>query len=75
MIYIDVGRDGHVWGVDEEQKVYFRQGISESARSGTHWEEIMDSEFSEVAICTTGHVWAIDMNKDVYYRSNIVDAD
>lgn len=73
MIWLDVGRDGHVWGVDNSNKVYYREGISPTARSGTRWEEVIESNFVEVAVCTTGHVWGIDTNNKIYTRNGIVD--
>jgi hypothetical protein len=59
MVNIDVGRDGHVWGVDSENKVYYRHGVSTTVIRGTHWAEVTESNFVDVAVCTDGHVWAI----------------
>jgi hypothetical protein len=75
MINIDVGRDGHVWGVDEDNKVYYRHGISETVRRGTHWAEVEESNFVDIAVCTDGHVWAIGADQKIYYRTRIVDND
>jgi hypothetical protein len=75
MVNIDVGRDGHVWGVDDVNKVYYRHGISASAKKGTHWAEVPESNFVDVAVCTDGHVWAIGTDNKIYYRTMIVDDD
>ena len=86
MVNIDVGRDGHVWGVDDQDKVYYREGIealvSETTentlsnlqnRIGTHWSEIAQSNFVDVAVCTDGHVWAIGTDGAIYWRTRITD--
>jgi len=73
MVQLDVGRDGHVWGVDTNEKVYYREGISVSAKVGTHWLEIADSTFTNVAVCTSGHVWAVSPDNQVFYRTMVVD--
>jgi hypothetical protein len=75
MVNIDVGRDGHVWGVDDENKVYYRHGISPTTIRGTHWAEIPQSNFVDVAVCTDGHVWAVGADQKIYTRTMIVDDD
>jgi hypothetical protein len=75
MVNIDVGRDGHVWGVDDVNKVYYRHGISPANVRGTHWAEIPQSDFTDVAVCTDGHVWAIGTDQKIYARTMIVDDD
>jgi hypothetical protein len=60
MVQLDVGRDGNVWGVDSDNQVYFRDGVSPSTRSGTNWvDNTNDGSFVNVAVCTDGHVWAV----------------
>jgi hypothetical protein len=39
MIYIDVGRDGRVWGIDNSNRVYEREGISKADKDGTNWSK------------------------------------
>lgn len=73
MVRLDVGRDGHVWGVDDANKVYYRRGISPTVKKGTAWHEIEGSNFVDVAVCTTGHVWGVSADNQVYYRTRIVD--
>jgi len=81
MVNIDVGRDGHVWGVDDNDKVYYREGIMANAgatqtladRMGTHWWEAPNSNFVDVAVCTDGHVWAIGTDGGIYWRTRITD--
>jgi hypothetical protein len=60
MVQLDVGRDGNVWGVDSDNKAYFRDGVSPSTRSGTHWVDNSNGKpMVNVAVCTDGHVWAV----------------
>jgi hypothetical protein len=74
MIQLDVGRDGNVWGVNDENKVYFRDGVTPATRSGTAWiEHSNNMQFTNVAVCTDGHVWAVSNDNKVYYRTRIVD--
>jgi hypothetical protein len=74
MIQLDVGRDGHVWGVATDGLVYRRMGIeaatddTEQVHKGTHWEQIPDTQTGAVVkvdMCTTGRVWALRQNGDV----------
>jgi hypothetical protein len=37
MFSLDVGRDGHVWAVDRNDQVYWRDGISLTNKDGTAW--------------------------------------
>jgi len=75
MVNVDVGRDGHVWGIDDENKVYYRHGIHGQQVMGTHWAEIPQSNFVDIAVCTDGHVWAIGTDSKIYARTMIVDDD
>lgn len=37
MFQLDVGCDGHVWGTDRNQQVWWRAGITVTNKDGTSW--------------------------------------
>jgi hypothetical protein len=64
MIQLDVGRDGNVWGVATDKKVYRRTGITSDppVHAGTGWAEVtddQDGDILKVDMCTTGNVWCL----------------
>jgi len=74
LVQLDVGRDGHVWGVNSDNKVYYREGISADKKEGTDWNHIDDMDMKWVAICADGQVWAVDAeNSNVYFRTVVTD--
>lgn len=37
MVYLDVGKDGHVWALNDAGELFWREGITEAEKIGTEF--------------------------------------
>jgi hypothetical protein len=73
-VQLDVGRDGHVWAIDNQDNVYYREGITSEDKKGTSWSHPDDTKtMRQVAICTNGNVWGVDEENKLWYRGGVTD--
>ena len=53
-----------VWGVDENNAVWYREGVS------GEWQQIIGQLLKQVSVSDDGqHVWGVDENNAVWYRA------
>ncbi len=72
--YIDVGRDGAVWGTNSINAIYSRDGISKLKVAGTGWTK-QNGAGTSIAVCTTGMVYVVGTDKRLYYRTEQTEND
>jgi hypothetical protein len=64
MTYLDVGKNGHVWALNNQGELFWRDGITVEEKIGTefvqHEYESSHGVFTGLGYCTNGHVWAMN---------------
>ncbi len=70
LVMVDVGRDGHVWGLTENKEVFVRTGVTAKNIKGDAWQGTNGSCI-DIAVCTTGHVFCIGSDEKSYFRTGI----
>ncbi len=55
-----------MWGVNSNNQLHRRIGITTSNQFGTHWEHLTGKTFKHVSVGCSG-VWAIDLSYDIWY--------
>lgn len=68
MKHTSVSSNGHVWAVDNKEKIWYRKGACTATILGTNWKSVSGS----LKQVTVGHcgVWGINSDQCVYYRLN-----
>ena len=62
MKHVSVGSADHIWGIDEEDRIY--------RFNGTSWEEpTPNSRLKQISVSSKGHVWGVNA-EDKIYRFN-----
>lgn len=78
MVYLDVGRDGHVWALNDAGHLFWREGVTEDNKVGT---EFTQKEYAGLGTlvglgyCTDGQLWAINGDGNLYHKNGIVGDD
>ena len=70
---IEAGPKGEVWGVNVNQELYTRIGVSQSSPSGFKWKKIGTRSFSSVTV-GVDKLYAIDVGYTVYTGSVVRQA-
>jgi hypothetical protein len=65
---IEAGPNGHVWGVNVNNELYTRIGVSQTSPSGSKWETIGSRSFVSVTI-GLDKLYAVDVGNTVYMGS------
>ncbi|MFH0898865.1 MAG: tectonin domain-containing protein, partial [bacterium] len=60
-----------VWGVNANNQLYFRNGITKTNFTGTEWKQIADKAIKYVDVGPEGQVWAIGTDNAIYFREGI----
>ncbi|MCB9492693.1 MAG: hypothetical protein H6679_00285 [Epsilonproteobacteria bacterium] len=68
----------NVWAIDTDNKVLFREGISQDDPIGTSWSEVTGLLASDISVGPDGKVWALDTTNgggghQIYFREGITD--
>jgi len=66
--HISVSNNGHVWGIDEKMRIWYRKGANSKSILGTTWKSI-SGKLKQVSVGHCG-VWGINSEQSVYYRLN-----
>jgi len=68
LIHVSVSNNGHVWGIDEKEKIWYRKGATSKTTLGTTWKSI-SGKLKQVSVGYCG-VWGINSEQSVYLRMN-----
>ena len=72
LIYVTSGEAG-VWGIDEQNKIFYREGVDQATPMGTEWKQIKGSLFL-IDSGPTGVVCGVTSSFKVYCRTGITNA-
>ena len=64
--HVTVSPKGYVWGVSTDDKIYYRQGITNCNVDGSSWLEIPGS-LKQISNGRSG-VWGVNANDEVFYN-------
>ncbi|XP_071746135.1 uncharacterized protein [Lepeophtheirus salmonis] len=68
MKHVSVSNKGHVWAVDDKDKIWYRKGACIENVLGSGWKTIPGS-LKQLSVSYCG-VWGINSNQEVWYRLN-----
>ena len=66
LVHVSVSEEGHVWGIDANDKIYHRVNASNCYRRGHSWEMI-SGELVQLSVGGAG-VWGVDNDNRVFHR-------
>lgn len=67
--YISCGEYG-IWGVNKENEVYFREGVTRSNPSGLKWRRV-GGRLRQIEAGKDGQVWGVGTSGRVYVRTGV----
>jgi len=70
--YIDVGRDGVVWGTNGAKSIFYRQGVTAKTTAGTKWVET-NGKGTFIANCPTGMSFVVGPSSKLWFRTGTTD--
>eukprot|EP00096_Caligus_rogercresseyi_P009950 TRINITY_DN3493_c0_g1_i2.p1 TRINITY_DN3493_c0_g1~~TRINITY_DN3493_c0_g1_i2.p1 ORF type:complete len:659 (-),score=140.46 TRINITY_DN3493_c0_g1_i2:136-2112(-) len=66
--HVSVSNKGHVWAVDDKDKIWYRKGACNENILGSGWKTIPGS-LKQISVGYCG-VWGLNSNQEVWYRIN-----
>jgi hypothetical protein len=72
-VQLDVGRDGHVMAVNNQNELFWRDGVTPDNKEGTSWSQLDDNKQTtlSVAMCSTGQYWKVGTDNALYFRTEV----
>jgi hypothetical protein len=72
-VQLDVGRDGHVMAVNDQNELFWRDEITPENKQGNSWSQLDDNQAStlSVAMCSTGQYWKVGTDNGLYFRTEV----
>ena len=64
--HVTVSNKGYVWGVNANDEVFHRQGITSCNVDGSFWRQI-DGSLKQISNGKSG-VWGVNANDEIFYR-------
>ena len=62
-----------VWGVNANNQVYIREGVTESHPSGTQWKLLSSKRLKQIDSGPRGIVYGVDISNHIYCRIGITN--
>ena len=66
LTWITSGVSGQVWGVNKEEEVVRRRGVSQLSPTGTSWESVIGPKVTQLDVYGD-QVWAVDSDQNLYH--------
>lgn len=67
MWQIDAGGQGTVVARDQDDSIFYREGVSETDPAGTGWAQI-DGKLNHVTACDDGQIFGVNSAQEIFYR-------
>lgn len=68
MKHISVSSEGHVWAIDEKEKIWYRKGANNQFALGTGWK-MVSGNLKQISVGKCG-VWGVNSDYQVWFRLN-----
>lgn len=65
---ISVSSEGHVWAIDEKEKIWYRKGANNQFALGTGWK-MVSGNLKQISVGKCG-VWGVNSDYQVWFRLN-----
>jgi hypothetical protein len=79
MTYLDVGKNGHVWALNNQGELFWREGVTVENIVGTEFVQkqypATHGTFTGLGYCTDGHIWAMNGQGQLFFKDGITQTD
>ena len=69
--WISSGDSGEVWGVNEDDMIYRREGVTQQNPTGTGWKQV-EGSLGQVDVFR-GEVWGVNRNEQIFTSNQVSD--